>query len=138
MEVTNKFLRTGKALIALQCLSFLVYVVFACISIVHSNYAINVIVMLITTFVSASAILRTFTEYCKYLSDCKLVSNAQLIAVYIDFSKYPTRVRVQCNGCSRVLHNVHKVYNKYIDTPVLDVDNKVLYIPMEIDIYIEE
>ena len=101
-------------------------------------YAINVIVMLITTFVSASAILRTFTEYCKYLSDCKLVSNAQLIAVYIDFSKYPTRVRVQCNGCSRVLHNVHKVYNKYIDTPVLDVDNKVLYIPMEIDIYIEE
>lgn len=138
MKILNKFLKVGKALIITQCLSFLVYIVFACACIRHSEYAIVVVVTLITTFVFASTILRTIAEYCKYLNDCELVNNAQLVAVYIDFSKYPTRVRVQCEFCSRVLRNIYKVYNKYIDTPILDVDNHTLYIPMEIDIYFEE
>ena len=65
MKILNKFLKVGKALIITQCLSFLVYVVFACACIRHSEYAIVVVVTLITTFVFASTILRTIAEYCK-------------------------------------------------------------------------
>lgn len=84
------------------------------------------------------ALTEAVPENIRFNRLCDELEAATLLYVTQRTHKGKLRVRVWCDGFNRELPGISRVYNKDVVTPIVDLDEGVLYIPYTVNIKMGE
>lgn len=135
MIVKSSLFKYGKWLIASYVVLLLLYTAVTAIVLSLQMYCVYLAAAMLTDFILLLLLTKTVMEYQSLLSDRKKFKDVLLAYVYIDYVPLGVEVTAVCHNGSYVLKGVNRVYNKPIQDPVIDLDNKVMYIPYSHEIY---
>ncbi len=130
MVVESKFNNTGRVLCRLQGALLFAYLLLCASILIQLREPVYIVTALLGVLVHAWSLTSSVSDYNAYMARV-----GELKGIVVKFVAREDLVRVYADDRYYTLNSAKAVYNKDVDTVIYKVDNKLLYIPYDIDIH---